>query len=162
MARRTFFSFHYERDIWRANQVRKSWVTQDGESAGFFDASLWEEAKKKGEEAIQKMILEGLKNTTVTAVLIGAETAKRKYVRFEIIESYRRDNGLLGVYIHRLRDEDGETDDKGDNPFDYIYITQDDKKVYFSSLYPTYDWVGDDGYSNFGTWVEKAAKQAGR
>ena len=57
MARRVFFSFHYERDIWRANQVRNSWVTQpDRESAGFFDASLWEEAKRKGDAAIKKMI----------------------------------------------------------------------------------------------------------
>ena len=47
MARRVFFSFHYERDIWRANVVRNSWVTQDREAAGFWDASLWEEAKKK-------------------------------------------------------------------------------------------------------------------
>lgn len=27
---------------------------------------------------------------------------------------------------------------------------------------PTYDWVNDDGYNNFGDWVEKAAKKAGR
>ena len=38
MARRVFFSFHYERDHWRANVVRNSWVTKDRESAGFFDA----------------------------------------------------------------------------------------------------------------------------
>ncbi len=47
MARRVFFSFHYERDIWHANVVRNSWITQDREAAVFWDASLWEEAKKK-------------------------------------------------------------------------------------------------------------------
>ncbi len=39
MARRVFFSFHYERDVWRAGQVRNSWVTKDREEAGFWDAA---------------------------------------------------------------------------------------------------------------------------
>jgi MTH538 TIR-like domain (DUF1863) len=54
MARRVFFSFHYEVDVWRAGQVRNSWVTKDRESAGFWDASAWEEVKKKGDAAIEK------------------------------------------------------------------------------------------------------------
>jgi hypothetical protein len=54
MARRVFFSFHYERDIWRASQIRNSWVTKpDREYAGFWDAASWEEVKKKGDEAIK-------------------------------------------------------------------------------------------------------------
>ena len=37
MARKTFFSFHFERDI-SASQVRNSWVTEkDREDAGFWD-----------------------------------------------------------------------------------------------------------------------------
>ena len=35
MPRRTFFCFHYEKDISRCNVVRNSWVTQDREAAGF-------------------------------------------------------------------------------------------------------------------------------
>ncbi len=164
MARRTFFSFHYERDIWRANVPRNSWVAQkDREEAGFFDASLWEEAKKKGKAAIEKMILGALKGTSVTAVLIGAETANRDYINFEIIESYNRDNGLLGVYIHRIKDKNENTDSKGENPFDYVVLNKKDgTKTPFSKLYPTYDWIGNDGYENFGDWVEKAAKAAGK
>lgn len=148
MARRVFFSFHYERDIWRANQVRNSWVTQDREAAGFFDASLWEEAKKKGDAAIKKMIDDALIGTTVTAVLIGSETSTRDYVKYEIARSAERPNGLLGVRIHRLEDKDGKTDSWGANPL--------------PSGYPVYDWVDHDGYKNFSTWVEKAAKAAGK
>lgn len=162
MARRVFFSFHYERDIWRANVVRNSWVTQDREDAGFFDGSVWETAKTKGEAAVQALIDEALKGTSVTAVLIGAETAGRKYVNYEITESYNRGNGLLGVYIHRIEDRLGRTDTRGANPFDSIYIEQGGQKRYFSELYPTYDWVADNGYGNFGAWVEKAAKAAGK
>src|ERR1017187_8146827 len=84
MARRAFFSFHYERDAWRAGQVRNSWVTKDRESAGFWDAAAWEEVKKKGNPAIEKWIDDQLKGTSVTVVLIGAQTSTREYVGYEI------------------------------------------------------------------------------
>jgi hypothetical protein len=98
MARRVFFSFHYERDVWRASQVRNSWVTKpDREAAGFWDAASWEEVKKKGEEAIKAWIREQLKGTSVTVVLIGTETYKRKYVQYEIEQSCQMGNGLLSA-----------------------------------------------------------------
>jgi hypothetical protein len=162
MARRVFFSFHFERDITRANVVRNSWVTQDREEAGFFDASLWEDAKTKGDDAVHALIKKGLDGTTVTAVLIGAETAGRKYVEYEIIESYNRGNGLIGVYIHQIKDLRGGTDVRGTNPFASIYVTRNGQKVYFTDIYPTYDWVDNSGYANLGTWVEQAAKAAGK
>lgn len=74
MARRVFFSFHYQRDVWRANVVRKSGEFIGTAAAGFQDASLWEEAKRKGDAAIKKLIDDNLDGTTVTCVLIGAES----------------------------------------------------------------------------------------
>jgi len=163
MARRVFFAFHYERDVWRAGEVRNSWVTKpDREAAGFWDAADWEKVKKQGDEAIKRWIKDQLSGTSATIVLIGAETSSREWVKFEIIESYNRGNGLLGVYIHNLKDRNGKTDSKGDNPFDSIYITQNSQKIYFSQLYPTYDWVNDNGYAKLGDWIEAAAKKAGR
>ena len=84
MARRVFFSFHYERDIWLASQVRNSWVTKpDREAAEFWDAASWEEVKKKGEEAIKRWIDKQLEGTSVTVVLIGAEIyARMSYNRW--------------------------------------------------------------------------------
>jgi hypothetical protein len=35
-------------------------------------------------------------------------------------------------------------------------------KPILSDIFKCYDWVDNDGYSNFGKWVEAAAKQAGR
>ena len=148
MARFVFFSFHYERDIWRANVVRNSWVTQDRKSAGFFDASLWEEAKKKGDAAIKTMIDDALKGTSVTAVLIGKDTAARPYVKYEIDKSVERGNGLLGVRIEKIGDRNGDVDEAGANPL--------------PAGFKTYLWNKDDGYKNFGSWVEAAAKAAGR
>ena len=71
MARRAFFSFHHSGDVWRAGQVRNSWVTQDRESAGFWDAAAWEEVQKKDKATVEKWIDEQMKGTSVTVVLIG-------------------------------------------------------------------------------------------
>src|SRR6266436_2221305 len=109
MARRVFFSFHYQNDIFRANQIRNSHIVEGCAAAGFQDGSLWEEAKRKGDAAVKALIDNGLQNTSVTVVLIGSETASRKYVTYEIEQSIARGNGLLGIYIHHLKDINGNT-----------------------------------------------------
>ena len=163
MARRVFFAFHYERDIWRASQVRNSWVTKpDRKSAGFWDAADWEKVKKQGDDAIKRWINSQLEGTSVTVVLIGSETADRDWVKYEIKRSYQRGNGMLGVYIHNMKDINGFTDTKGSNPFANLYVDQNGKKVYLSDLYPTYDWANNNGYQNLGSWIEEAAKKAGK
>lgn len=116
MARRVFFSFHYQRDIWRVNQIRNIGEIVGASAAGFQDASLWEEAKKKGDAAIKALIDEGLKNTSVTVVCIGGATAGRKYIDYEINQSVARGNGLVGIQIHELKDKDGKTDTAGAIP----------------------------------------------
>ena len=163
MARRVFFSFHYERDRWRAEIVRNSWVTKPNrEAAGFWDAAAWEEVKEKGEEAIKRWIDKQLEGTSVTAVLIGTETSTRKYVEYEIIQSYQKGNGLLGIFIHNIKDESQRTEPKGENPFNHIYIEKNGRRIFFSEIYRTYDWIADKGYENLGNWVETAARDAGR
>ncbi|MFD9460211.1 TIR domain-containing protein [Streptomyces sp. NPDC060027] len=142
MARRTFFSFHYERDVWRSAVVRKSAVLKPDISPEFIDASLWEESKLKGDDALRKLITDALYGTTVTAVLIGAETSMRRWVNYEISQSIERGNGLFGIYIHNIRDQHGNRDSKGINPLDPEFAT--------------YDWVNDDGYNNLSKWVEAA------
>lgn len=163
MARSVFFSFHYENDVWRANIVRNSWVTKpDRSSAGFIDSAEFEEIKKGGDAAIKKWIDNQLIGTSVTVVLIGAETADREYVKYELSKSYSKGNGMLGIYIHKLKDKNGNTSAKGTNYFGEIGKDRDGNPVYFSSSYTTYDWVDDDGYNNLGKWVEDAAKKAGK
>ena len=163
MARRVFFSFHFERDAWRSGQVRNCWLTKpDRESAGYWDAAKWEEVKTKGDQAIKNWINNSLSGTSVTVVLIGAETSERVWVKYEISESYKRGNGILGIYIHNIKNSSSLADTKGDNPLSDLYITKDDRKIYLSELYFTYDWVNDNGYENIGDWVKKAADNAGR
>jgi len=146
MAHRTFFSFHYERDVWRASIVRKSDVTKQDVDAEWIDGSLWEEAKKQGKDAVRRLIDDALVGTSVAAVLIGNETSTRQWVKYEINESIERGNGLLGIHIHKIEDRQGKTAPKGANPL--------------PGGYKTYDWVDHDGYVNLGSWVDAAHDEA--
>jgi len=163
MAREVFFSFHYDRDVWRAGVVRNHWITKpDRGDAGYWDKSLWEEAKKKGDAAVKRMIDDALIGTSVTAVLIGYETWQRDWVKYEIEKSQERGNGLFGVYIHEIKDSNQKADVQGQNPFDYVKIKQGNFYVPMSQVYPMYLWGSQNGYMLFSGWVEAAAKAAGK
>lgn len=163
MVKKVFFSFHYERDNWRANVVRQHWLTKpDKESAGYIDAAGWEGVKRKGDDAIKRWILNNLHGTSVTVVLIGTETSNRRWVKYEIIESRKKGNGILGIYIHNIKDQNQRTCAKGDHYFGAIDRDANGEPLYFGTLYKTYDWVNDYGYTNFTKWVEEAANNAGR
>ena len=147
MARRVFFSFEYEHDVWRANVVRNSWVAQGKEAAGFIDAAEYEEVKKGGDAAIKKWIREQLQNTSVTVVLVGSHTCSSQYVAYEIEQSKSRGNGLLGIDVSKIKDKDGQTSERcGEVPIGY----------------PFYLWNKHDGYNNMGDWIESAAEAAGK
>lgn len=120
MARRCFFSFHYQDVIdFRANVVRNHNVTK-GDNGGFFDASIWESSKKQGDLALKRLINNGLDNTSMTVVLIGSQTYARRWVHYEIMKSIERGNGVIGIHINGIRDKNGYVKNQGPNPFDYL------------------------------------------
>ena len=153
MARKTFFSFHYERDAWRAGQVRNSNLLSKDDQRGFIDSVEWESIQRQGDDAIKRWIRDQLNYTSVTAVLIGAETTERPWVHHEITESWNRGNGLVGISIHNIKDQDRKTDIAGRNPFDLFELPDGTP---LSSICKTYDWVFGDGRKNLGTWIEEA------
>lgn len=145
--RRVFFSFNYEQDIWRAANVRNAGNFDAAARAGWTDASIWEEAKRKGDTEIRRLIDAGLKGTSVTAVLIGAETANRRWVAYEIDKSIERGNGVLGVRVHRIKDDHGNRGRRGPVPSGLR-----------DGRYRVYEWNA----SSLGRWVEHAALDAGK
>ena len=193
-AKRVFFSFHYQ-DVsdFRANVVRNHWLTKtDRAAAGFFDASIWETARKTSPIALKRLINSEIENTTVTCVLIGSETWMRPWVRYEILKSFKRGNHIIGVHINSIRDKSQIVKPLGLNPLDFLGVKISDDGAYatlfehknsqwvqyteidgsstyrrprtfeyvhrgkfykLSEIYPTYDWVRNDGYSNFSTWI---------
>jgi hypothetical protein len=141
MARRTFFSFHYKPDVTRAWVVRNSWVTKvaqgDRQDAGFFDSSVFEASQRESDDALKRFLREGLKNTTVTCVLVGAETCLRRWVRYEIFRSFMRGNGLLAVRIHTIGSLHSQATVAGTNPFDTVAFTVDGDLVKFKEIKTT-------------------------
>jgi antiphage defense system Thoeris ThsB-like protein len=116
MARHVFFSFHYQRDVWRINQIRNLGEVVGNAAAGFHDKSLWEEAKTRGDAVVQRMIDSALHGTSVTVVFIGSQTSGRKFINYEIEKSIARGNGLIGVQINGLKDKHGNSDLLGHTP----------------------------------------------
>lgn len=135
MARNVFFSFAYE-DVknFKVNVVRQSWLLKNKEDS-FVDGSIWESAKTQGPAALKKLIEEGLNKTSVTAILIGENTANRRWVNYEIIKSFDRGNGILGIHINRIRGRTGLTA-RGTNPLERLgfQISQDGQKMNFFEL----------------------------
>jgi hypothetical protein len=171
MPRRVFFSFHHQEDSWRVGQVRNSWLVQKGESNRFMDAAEWEEVKRKGDAVVKAWIDRELNGTGVTVVLIGQHTASRPFVRYELEESFRRKNGLLGIHIHRIKNSERKTSRKGRNPLNDFTGTVDHPwlgflgqktEMRYSEIFQTFDWVQDDGRRNMADWIEEAARRAGR
>jgi hypothetical protein len=146
MTRRAFFSFKYE-DVSRAMVVRNSWVTKNRESRGFVDAAEFEKLKKKGDPAIKAWIDSQLHGTSVTVVLVGADTCSSRWVEYEIERSEELGHGLLGVDVSKIKDLNRKTSDRcGKLP----------------DGYPFYLWNKDEGFKNLGSWIEAAAKAAGK
>lgn len=162
MPRHAFFCFHRERDRWRADQVRKSWIERDTSESGFPDPAEWSAILDGGDEALDAWIDQQLEGTTVTVVLVGAETAEQDHVLSEIEKSYDRGNGLVVIFINGMLDQGGARDKKGANPLADFQVDHDRVKVPLSKLYPAYDWVTDMGRMNLNAWIEDAARRANK
>jgi len=189
MAKRVFFSFHYQDVIdFRANVVRNHKTTKH-ESAGYFDASIWEDAKRTSDLALKRLINDELQNTTVTCVLVGTHTFERRWVDYEIMRSLWKGNKIIAVHINGIKGRDGRTKEKGNNPLSYLgYSYSDDgkkvklykykhgswtdytdldgwtinqvdekyrgKSYKLSDTCQIYDWINNNGYNNFASWIE--------
>ena len=158
MARRVFYSFHYKPDCTRAARVRNMGVVEGNKPA---TDNEWEEITGGGSQAIQDWIDEQLKGKSCNVVLIGEDTAGRKWINYEIETAWNTNKGLVGVYIHRLKDLDGYQSSKGRNPFEDFTMQNSGKKL--SSIVKTYNppyTDSKDAYAyiseNLADWIEEA------
>ena len=163
MARRVFFSFHYDNDINRSMTVRNSWVTQGKEAAGFIDKAEFEQIKRQGDTAVHNWIDKQLEGTSVTVVLIGSETLKRPFVQYEICKSLQRGNAVIGVHINAIRDMRTLSTSFRGNTHTAIGYYADNSPAYFDNVADgIYDYVADNGYANMRIWIENAAVKHGK
>jgi len=149
MARRVFYSFHYKPDNWRASQVRNMGVIEGNRPCSDND---WETITKGGDERIKEWIAEQMDGKSCVVVLIGANTAGRKWINHEIIKGWDDGKGVVGIHIHGLKDKDGNVSTKGTNPFDSIGYGNSGKKL--SSIVKCYDPQGSNSQERY-DWIKK-------
>jgi hypothetical protein len=160
MARKVFYSFHYKPDCSRAGQVRNMGVVDGNPPASDND---WESIKSRGETAIKKWIDGQLDGKSCAVVLIGENTAGRKWINYEIEAAWNSKKGVVGVFIHNLKDLDGKQASKGRNPFADLTMKRDGKTL--SSIVKAYDPPYFDSKqvyayinANLADWFEEAIK----
>lgn len=158
MARSVFYSFHYQNDISRVMVVRKRWVTFGNQLvSGVIDHAEFEKIQRKGDLSIKRWIDQQISGTSVTIVLIGAETLKRPYVQYEICQSLNKGNAIIGVYIHNIKDLAGDTSNACNKHT--VIGNKGGIPVYFDEIADgIYDYVNQDGYNNLDLWVEAAVR----
>ena len=156
MARKVFYSFHYKPDNWRASQVRNIGKIEGNNPASDND---WETVTKGGDAAIKKWIDDQLKGRSCTIVLIGSNTAGRKWINYEIEKSWNDGKGVLGIYIHNLKDVDENKSTKGNNPFTGFTVDE----IPLSTIVNAYDPPFHDSKcvynhisENIEAWIENA------
>ena len=146
---RAFYSFHYLPDNWRASTVRNIGAIEGNKPAPDND---WENVKKSGDAVIKRWIADQMKGRSCTVVLVGSNTAGRKWINHEIIKSWDNCMGVVGIHIHGLKDSEGKISAKGKNPFDLIDYGYTKKKL--SSIVKCYDPAGSNSQERY-DWIKR-------
>jgi hypothetical protein len=164
MARRTFFSFHYKPDVSRAWVVKNSQIVKDREDAGFLDSSAFEEAQRKDPDSLRRFLRKEMEGSSVVCALVGAETARRRWVRFEIMQGIWDERGIFGIRIHTIADLNQKTTTAGPNPFDLLGVYVAEKKMYFAeraSVSDKWTYTTDFGKQMLPKWAYGAIPSNG-
>ena len=156
MARRIFYSFQYKPDNWRVSKIRNIGAIEGNKPATDND---WETVTGGGDAAIEKWIKDQMSGRSCAVVLIGQSTAGRKWINYEIVESWKKGMGLLGIHIHNITNSEDEQSSKGSNPFAGFNI----RGKLLSSIVKTYDppfSTSRDVYNhiaeNIADWIDEA------
>jgi len=124
----------------------------------------WETIKKGGDTAIKKWIDGQLSGKSAAIVLIGEKTAGRKWIKYEIKKAWEDGKGVLGIYVHNLKDKDGNQSTKGSNPFSVYNIGDKNMSnivMAYDPPYSTSKKVYDYIKKNLADWIEEAIEIRG-
>ncbi len=153
--RQIFYSFHFDNDVMRVQQVRNMGVVEGNAAVSPND---WETIKKSN-ASVEKWIDDNMKGTSCVIVLIGSDTYRRPWVKYEIKKAWESGKGLLGLHIHNLKCPNSGFGTKGKSPFDDITFRRSGQimvpAVYDPSPFDTYNHIS----KNLPDWIERAIAQ---
>ncbi len=147
MPRKCFYSFHYKPDCHRAAMIRNIGVIEGNRPAPDND---WEAIERGGDRAIERWIADQMVGRSCAIVLVGANTANRKWINHEIVSAWDKGMGVAGVRVHGINSMANGTSSAGPNPFDYITYSPTGRPL--SSIVKCYDPPGADSRSRYG-WI---------
>lgn len=167
VAKSSFVSFHYQRDHWRVQQILNMGAL---ERQVELPTQKWEEVKQKGDTAVEAWIDEQMNYKQAVIVLIGNQTASRKFVRYEIKRAWDIRKPMLGILIHGLKDANQNTDGPGRNPFEVFgfsdstqtyadYVPVFDPASYTGKYTPTSSDIYAAIQANIATWAGSGYKR---
>ncbi|GLX62027.1 hypothetical protein KMU_00670 [Proteus vulgaris] len=148
-----FYSFHYENDVFRVQQIRNIGVLEGNTPV---NANEWETIKKRGRSAIQDWINENMKYKQCIIVLVGNETANREWVQYEIKKAWEDGKPIFGIYIHNLSCLNTGKSKKGKNPFDLVRINNIPLSNYVTCYDPNVNDAYNDIAKNISNWINIA------
>lgn len=155
MARKIFLSFHYEKDVIRTQQIRNMGVLSNNQ---LIQPNDWENIKRGGEQAIRNWINDQMNYKDCIIVLVGEETSERKWVLEEIKLANQKGKPMFGIYIHNLKDFNGNKSIQGKNPFDSVFGVGKHKYTIYNPR--DFDIEGMKAYNdisnNIASWIDSA------
>lgn len=154
MTRKVFYSFHYDNDVFRVQQIRNIGILEGNSPT---TANQWEHLKQKGDKAVQKWIDDNIHGKSCLIVLIGEETASRKWVQYEIVKAWNDGKGVLGIYVHNLKDPNTGIGKKGLNPFVKIKLDNGEK---LSKYVRCFNPSSNNTYSDIASKIDGLIEEA--
>ncbi len=152
MKRKVFYSFHFDNDVMRVQQIRQMGVLEGDEPVS---PNTWEQIKRT-EQGVKNWINQNLNGKSCLVVLIGSETANRPWVKYEIQYAWELGKAVVGVYIHRLNCPRDGYGTKGANPFDQFTFKRNGQIIKPLVYEPSYSDAYCDIRDNLATWIENA------
>ena len=160
MSKTVFYSFHYDNDAWRVQQIAKMGAV---EGQSILNAQDWEAVQKKGKAAIETWIDEQMAYKKAVVVLIGSGTAARPWVQYEIQKAWNAKKPLVGVRIHGLANSAGNIDSIGPNPFERVTFQSGGSLADHVPVFNPSGSNSKDVYAsiaaNIATWADNAYKR---
>ena len=159
MSKSVFFSFHHDGDYARAQLVRNmnTFTAQEELSP-----QKWEDVRRGGSTAVANWIAKEMRGKDAVVVLVGAETALRPWVLYEIKKAWNDQVPLLGIRVHGLSSF-GTTAKQGADPFGQVRLGDG---TLLSSRVDVHTPAGADSKakyadvaSHIGSWVAAGARR---
>ena len=163
--RKVFYSFHFDNDVMRVQQIRNMGVIEGNTPVSPND---WETARLSP-GGIERWIDDNMKNRSCVVVLVGTDTANRKWVKYEIEKAWKDGKGIVGIYIHNLKDPRTSTTPplygkcaQGPNPFGQYTLKNGNPLTSVVTCHnPNISDPYNDIATNINHWIDSAISARG-